>query len=164
MTTTASAKAPKRTLHLMDVENLCGGTQPRPEQVRRVRSAYNRQLPTGRDDLVFIAMSHFAAAAILLEWPDSAERRLQSGDDGADLALIEMLYDTLAITEVDRVVIASGDGIFAEHAARLQQKEIEVMVATAYGQLSRRLAFAARNSVDLLADDLSATSTMRKAA
>jgi len=48
-------------------------------------------------------------------------------------------------TRFDRVVIGSGDGIFAYEAARLQAAGVRVTVVTGRGALSRQLGFAVRD-------------------
>jgi hypothetical protein len=70
---------------------------------------------------------------------------VRSGPNGADLALLEVLEREEVEGRSSRVVIGSGDGIFAEAAARLQAGGVDVTVVTRAQSLSRRLRLAALN-------------------
>lgn len=61
------------------------------------------------------------------------------GPDAADLELIERIATDVPPT-VDRVVIASGDHIFADPARALRERGVQVEVHAAYGALSAERA------------------------
>ena len=50
---------------------------------------------------------------------------MRSGDDGADLALLELLSTPSTLKRFNKVVIASGDGIFFQSSQMLAKRGIE---------------------------------------
>jgi hypothetical protein len=74
-----------------------------------------------------------------------ARRVVRSGRDGADLALVQIVDTENVASRFERVVIGSGDGIFAEPAARLQSLGASVTVVSRRESLSRELSFAVRD-------------------
>jgi hypothetical protein len=137
--------ATDRILHLVDVENLTGGADFTQVEAAAVRQGYEAVAPTGIGDQVIIATSHHAAAAAWFAWPAEARRLVRSGTDGADLVLIAVLALERVEARFDRVVIGSGDGIFAFPAARLQAAGCQVTVITRGEALSLQLRLAVRD-------------------
>jgi hypothetical protein len=74
-----------------------------------------------------------------------ARRVVRSGRDGADLTLIQIVDTENVAARFGRVVIGSGDRIFAEPAARLQSLGASVTVVSRRESLSRELRFAVRD-------------------
>jgi uncharacterized LabA/DUF88 family protein len=70
---------------------------------------------------------------------------VRSGENGADLELLAILAQESVETRFDRVVIGSGDGIFALAAARLQAAGVNVTVVVRRGALSRSLRLSVRD-------------------
>jgi NYN domain len=134
-----------RVLHLVDVENLLGGPTFSADRAIRGRLAYEAVVPGGIVNQVVISTSHWAAPSAWIAWPESARRVVRSGPDGADLALLDVLSYESVERRFDRVVIGSGDGIFAFAAARLQAAGCGVTVATRPESLSRKLRLAVRD-------------------
>lgn len=134
-----------RVLHLIDVENLLGGTDFDLFDVIELENRYRQRIVVGDHDHIVIASCHRAAAAAWFGWPD-CRRLVRSGPSGADRALVDVIEREDVAPRFGAVVIASGDGIFAEPAARLQALGCRVSVAAPRpGTVSRRLAFAVRN-------------------
>lgn len=133
-----------RTLHLIDVENLIGGASFTMHEAEAVAQRYGPVAGLSPQDLVILASSHVAAPAAWFGWP-AGRRLLQSGPDGADLALIEVLMAENVNRRFSRVVIASGDGIFSGPSAWLQAMGCAITVVTRRDALSRRLALAVRD-------------------
>ena len=133
-----------RTLHLVDIENLMGGTAFTVEEVSLLADHYAPVAEHSPGDFTVLASSHFAAPAAWFGWPN-ARRLLQSGQDGADLALIDVMMGEDLHRRFGRVVVASGDGIFSAPCAWLQEVGCSVTVVTRRAALSRRLAFAVRD-------------------
>jgi hypothetical protein len=133
-----------RTLHLIDIENLIGSTGFKAGTVASVAHNYGCVAEIGSVDLVIVASGHFTALPAWCGWPN-VRRLVRSGPDGADLALIKVIETEDIPRRFDRVVIASGDGIFAEPAAWLQAHGCTVTVVTRSEALSRQLHFAARD-------------------
>lgn len=75
----------------------------------------------------------------------TARRLVRSGENGADLALLQVLEQESVAERYDRVVLGSGDGIFAYAAAGLQAVGVDVTVVSRSDALSRRLGFAVRD-------------------
>jgi hypothetical protein len=134
-----------RVLHLIDLENLVGSADFSREEAARVHRGYVQVAPSGAVDQMVLATSHHAAASAWFGWPATARRLVRSGQDGADLALLHVLASESVATRFDRVVIGSGDGIFAYEAARLQAAGVAVTVVTLHGALARQLGFAVRD-------------------
>jgi hypothetical protein len=133
-----------RSIHLIDIENLIGGTNFYEGDVAAVAERYRSLAGVGEDDLVVVASSHHTAPATWFGWPD-ARRLVRSGVDGADMALIEVIEKENLAMRFDRVVIASGDGIFAVPAAKLQQRGVKITIVSRPEFLSRALRLASRD-------------------
>jgi hypothetical protein len=139
---------PARTLHLVDIENLAGAPIPSLMQVMDVQDRYARNLSVGIDDLVVMASSHLGLVNTALGWPH-ARYRVRSGPDGADLALLDVIWHENVATRFSHVVIGSGDGTFVSAAQALTDRGVLVTVACRWGSLSPRLARAAHDVVFL---------------
>ena len=81
-------------------------------------------------------------------WPH-ARYRIRSGPNGADLALLDVLHYENIPARFTHVAIGSGDGVFAEEAARLGAAGVWVTVLSRRRSLSRRLELAAREVIFL---------------
>ena len=91
-----------------------------------------------------IATGATAAPVAFFDW-GRARRLLRRGVNGADLALLQVIESENLGRRFERVVIASGDGIFAEACANLQSTGCHVTVVTRPGALSTRLRLAVRD-------------------
>jgi hypothetical protein len=134
---------PERRLHLVDIENLAGASLPGLGEIRQVRALYTERLAFGTLDQVEIASSHLTLVNAALGWPH-AHYRVRSGPNGADLALLDVLHYESITARFTHVTIGSGDGAFAEQAARLAAAGVWVTVISRRRSLSRRLELAAR--------------------
>lgn len=137
--------AAPRMIHLVDAENLIGSPKFSVAHAREIRRAYAAIAPSGAVDMTVLATSHFAAAKAWIAWPAATRRLVRSGADGADLALLEVIGSESLHLRFDRVVIGSGDGIFALAASRLQQLGCPVTIISRRGGLSRQLRLAVRD-------------------
>jgi hypothetical protein len=133
-----------RRLHLVDVENLLGCARPTAEEARACRAEYNERAAVASGDLVIVACNHGAAVAVGLGWA-GARLLLRSGPDGADLALLGVIARECIEDRFTAVVVASGDGCFADAVARLGRLGLEVTVVSKAQALSRRLELAAKH-------------------
>lgn len=139
-----------RALHLVDIENLTGMRLPDPPAVHRERVALTGAVPFGAGDLVVVGSSHAAALASFEGWGPSTDGWggprfvWRSGRDGADLALLGVLEEDVT-ARFQHVVIASGDGIFADAASRLGAVGCAVTVVAREGGISWRLWTAVRD-------------------
>jgi hypothetical protein len=112
--------------------------------VAAAAGAYRPLAGVGGADLVVVSSSHHTAKATWFGW-GNARRVVRSGPDGADLALIEIIEKEDVVARFGRIVIASGDQIFAGPAAALQAAGVAVTVVSRPELLSRRLRFAVRD-------------------
>jgi hypothetical protein len=134
-----------RVLHLVDVENLVGSADFSIEDAARVHAAYERVAPVGSINQLILATSHRAAPSAWFGFPTGARRLVQSGPDGADLALLEVVQTESVAARFQHVVLGSGDGIFAFMVAGLQAKGCGVTVVSRQESLSRELRLAVRD-------------------
>jgi hypothetical protein len=142
----ARHRFPARRLHLIDIENLAGDSLPSPRQVRQALGLYAACLAFGAMDQVEVASSHLTLLSAALGWPH-ARYRVQSGPDGADLALLDVLRHENVAQRFTHVAIGSGDHLFAEEAARLAAQGVWVTVVSRRRSLSRQLELAAREVI-----------------
>ena len=144
----ARHRFPARRLHLVDIENLAGAALPSLSQVRETLGLYTGCLAFGAMDQVEVASSHLALLNAALGWP-RAHHRIRSGPDGADLALLDVLWHEDVARRFTHVAIGSGDHLFTEEAARLAAQGVWVTVVSRRRGLSPWLAQAAREVIIL---------------
>lgn len=140
-----------RTLHLVDVENLAGGSLCSLQGVVTTANDYLSLLPPTAGDLYVLATSCANAPAGYFGWPTSAQRLMRSGENGADLALLEAYTESEIASKFDRVIIGSGDGIFTDLAVHLTGLGCSVLIVSRPDSLSKRLRMAAHD-IALLPD------------
>lgn len=131
----------ERELHLIDVENLLGTPYYTAAAVCALRTTYDRVSETGSAAQQVIgtsASSNLLTAA--LAW-GGARPVFENGPDGADRALLAA-GEYAPEQRFGRIVIGSGDHVFATYAADLQRKGVEVTVVCRPESLSRVLRLA----------------------
>lgn len=133
---------PPRRLHLVDVENLIGSRRPDAIEVAACSWRYAELVkPAGMDQCV-VACNRGAVADVGYNWP-GVRYLWRSERNGADLALREVLLEENVAGRFGRVVLGSGDALFAEHVSRLGHDGVHVTVVANRWSLSRRLELAA---------------------
>lgn len=137
-----------RRLVLVDIENLAGGADLGPTSVTAWHDDLAASGLVRGGDQVVLAGSHHAMQVAAFAWPGQPLRKVRSGPDGADLALLDHLDDTV-VQRFDSVVIVSGDGIFTSAVAPLTSQGVIVTVAARTETLSARLRLAATHVVFL---------------
>ena len=115
-----------RTLHVIDIENLVGGTAVGAAAVGPALAAYRCTVAVRPDDHVELGSGPTLAVAAGLAWP-GARLRVDHGANGADRVLLDALTPDFIATHYDRVVIASGDHAFAPLAVALRSRRVAVM-------------------------------------
>ncbi len=134
-----SMKISNRQLHLIDIENETGKSNPTAAEIAQFRTFYCDRNNVPRDAHIVVAAS---SGATLLEasvgWP-GARTTFLNGRDGADLALIDVALDENVDKRYGTVVIASGDHIFAEAASTLIRLGVQVTFFARAISLSRFL-------------------------
>lgn len=142
-----------RELHLIDIENELGMGQVTAADIARFRSFYLNANNVPADAHIVVAAS---SSQNLLEaafgWPGARTVWLP-GHDGADRALLEIAYEENVEKRYDKVVIASGDHIFAEAAIALQDLGVKVKVFARAVFVSVILRAACREVMLYSADD-----------
>jgi hypothetical protein len=139
---------PPRTVHLIDVENLVGTGRPRAEDLAVVHEMYRTLDLIGADDHVIVSCNPFVAIDVGDEWAP-ARLRIGHGPSGADEQLVQVAAHERIEVRFERVVIASGDGIFTDVAVWLQQNGVPVTVVSRRDGLSLRLRMAATDVIYL---------------
>jgi hypothetical protein len=138
----------KRTLHLVDIENLCRDGFPDHDAAVSVLSSYTAAAELGSDDFGFASANRHLTKYLAYDLPDTLRWVPGgTGPDAAERALLEYADSSFVARRYDRVVIGSGDHAFADLANALVAAGREVVVVAVDGSLSRRLRSAASSVV-----------------
>lgn len=137
-----------RRMVLVDVENLVGGGVQTVESAAWTRMRVEQALGLEGDEHVVIGTSHFGAVSAKLAW-SQARVVMKSGQDGADLALEEVLLTENIAGRFETVVIVSGDGHFTNAVAMLARHGVHVTVAGWRGRVAAGLRLAASTTTYL---------------
>lgn len=132
-----------RRLVAVDIENVSGGALTRTEHAAAVRRCLESTVGCRDTDQTVIGTSHIGVMACGLGWKGS-RLVVRPGQDGADLALLDVLAGENIAARFDEVVIVSGDGIFAGNVALLGARGVDATVVSRREACSRRLRMAAR--------------------
>ncbi len=149
-------------LHLVDVENLLGTPWFTSHAVADLRRSYDAV--SGASNPAHYLVGTSAAQNLVeagLGW-GQGQLVFSKGKDGAERAMLAEV--TLATaSRYDRVVIGSGDGIFADLAASLQSVGIVVRVVSRQRSLSKALSLAVQDARFLPERNLGAGADASKA-
>lgn len=139
-----------RTFHAIDLENLLGDPTRRDRaHVAEAWERYTARVPIRRDDHIVVATGPSLAVTAWFALPSTVRRLVGYGLDGADNALIDAMDTDHIAARYGRVVIASGDHIFAPSARSLRLKGMQVWQVGGRGYTSDALASVASHRVDL---------------
>jgi hypothetical protein len=131
------------TLHLIDLDNLVGG----PSNEDLVEASLAELLEAASyepGDHVVIAAEATLAKTAFFGIPVPARKLVGRGPDGADTALISYLSPVHIEARYSRLVVASGDGGFADLVGRVQRIRSMVEVYGRPRAIARSLKRAAR--------------------
>jgi len=131
-----------RTLHLVDLENLVGGSKASPADVEAALCDYELVVRFGPDDHRVVACARGLAFPAKHRWAGSLVK-VSRGIDGADRLLLAEASPDYVFAHYDRVVIASGDHCFAPLVAELDRGGVAVSVVSRRNSLSHRLQLVA---------------------
>lgn len=132
----------RRTLRLLDMENLVGGKVETP-LVRTMWSEFVDAIETRYRDHSTVAVSRRNAATAFFALPSNIRRVIGSDQpDGADIALIESIDIDWTAEHYGQVVIGSGDHIFAAVASQLRGAGVHVVQVIGAGSCSTELYHA----------------------
>jgi hypothetical protein len=137
-----------RTVHLIDLENVVGCGHVTEWGAQQARSAYLASGVVALGDHVILAVSHHNLLAAGYGWPD-ARHVVRSGEDGADLALQEVMATENLQTRFGNCIVVTGDGGFAEAVAAMNRTGFPAGVIAPLGRLSAALKLAAAASREL---------------
>lgn len=156
----------RRTLHLIDADNLIG--DPCTTDRTRIRAAlegYRRASGYDRGDHVVVATgcNGLHVLEIRLAWPE-AQHRCRRGRDGADLELLDAAELAASSGRYDRVVIGSGDRVFMVAVQNLFAASIDVEIVTSHRRLAPALAALAHGRIRYMASQHEPALTVRPAA
>lgn len=131
-------------LHIIDVENLLGAPRFSRHEVADLRPVYDAV--SGASNPAHYLVGTSAAQSLVeagLGW-GQGQWVFSRGKDGAERAMLAEVTLATAI-RYERVVIGSGDGIFADLAASLQSMGVQVRVVSRRRSLSRALSMAVQD-------------------
>jgi hypothetical protein len=115
-----------------------------------VWQTYEREVRVDRDDQIVLAVAAPRAVEARLAIPRGVQLIAPPvGPDAADLALLGAWREDEVAERFERVVIASGDHIFAGFARRLRMLDVRVEQATSTGGCSAVLYRACSFHYDL---------------
>lgn len=129
-----------RTAHFIDIENMSESSILTEEAVQKVKREYFEAVKPGEHDIFIIGVSHFNLSAATFGWGAGvAQYVVQSGQDGADLALAEAACDSCVTNRFSRVCIASGDNLLAGIGEFLKGEGILVRFAARRNCVARQI-------------------------
>lgn len=141
-------RAPRRTLHIIDIENLCGTPQCTSDACRQMHHAYRSAVSLGEHDLFLLGADQGNSAAVF-GWPTGSQKVFGTGKDGADKALLEAALRYNLPRQVDHVVIGSGDHYFADAVRMWRSEGLAVTVVGLSGHISHTLYSATPRVITL---------------
>lgn len=138
----------RRTIHLVDLENVVGSSDLTESAVRQACLAYIRCGVVAAGDHVIVATSHRNLLAAGFGWPN-ARHLVRSGPDGADLALQEVMGRERLEQRFGACILLTGDGGFAHPVAALIGRGLRVEVIAPIGRMSAALKLAATTCYEM---------------
>ncbi|HET6561557.1 MAG TPA: NYN domain-containing protein [Marmoricola sp.] len=134
-----------RRLVLVDIENVVGGPCNTPDRTRWAHRRLRDAVGLGSTDHIVVGVDASGLESVCWDWP-RVRYVAGYGEDGADRALLDVLAEDVA-DRYEHVVLASGDGIFAEMVAALTAAGVRVTVVAHEVALSASLRLAASDVV-----------------
>jgi hypothetical protein len=131
-----------RTLHLVDIENLCGSGLPDAVEARTVLDEYLLAGKWQLGDLTVVACNYLLARELFYLLPAelSCQCRVgRRGQDGADRELLLAATSIDAPHRFERIVIGSGDRFFRPLIARCRAAGTRFELVLGRGGLSASL-------------------------
>jgi hypothetical protein len=148
MNTPPSPARPMRHLVLIDGENLARSASPSRADVLASVRAFDEVACCSPGTQIIVACAHRNAPTVSFGW-GSARHLWQSGPDGADRALLDVIANENVAGRYQMVTIGSGDGIFATAAAFLAGQGVHVRVVGPSGGIAVALQLACHEVIEL---------------
>lgn len=137
-----------RTIHLIDIENLCGEARPSKAQVEHARKRYLGVVGGENRDQFIVASSKGNLLNSSSGWP-KARYLARDGKDGADICLARVVVEEGVAERFDSVVMASGDHGLAPFVSQLARRGLDTTVVSLRDSLSRDMRMAAHKCIVL---------------
>ena len=128
-----------RTLHLVDLENLVGDPRAKGPIVRRTFDRYLARAGRREGDQMLVASNPWLIREVAFDLPVTCNVHAVHGHDGADTMLLSHAPPELVAKRYDRLVVGSGDGIFAARAHAAHDLGVDVLVVARDDGCSWRL-------------------------
>ena len=128
-----------RTLHLVDLENLVGDPRAEAEPALHTFGTYLELAHWEQGDHVILATNPWLMARIAFDLPVECSRHAVHGRDGADTMLLSLAPPEHVVKRYGRLVVGSGDGIFAARATTAHDGGVDVEVVARPDGCSSRL-------------------------
>lgn len=141
-----------RALHLVDIENLSGGPRATAGWFTTSLREFAAVAEVGETDQVVMAADRGVFARTAFGVDRRVRYRFGTGPDGADHALLDAAPTDWVVDRFDRLVVGSGDHIFADLVADVGRRGCDTVVVARPAQLAgrlRRAAAAVRELPDL---------------
>lgn len=136
-----------RRLVLVDIENVVGGAVHSADEAHWARQEVESMIGLQELDQVIVGTSHIGLFSAHAAWPNS-RLVVRSGENGADLALLEVMESENIHQRFEELVLISGDGIFTEEVSRLGGLGVHVTVVGHNDGVSKRLSMAASETLN----------------
>ena len=134
-------KVARRRIVLIDIENVVGGLAAVRDYVSWAKVVVGESVPVKPGDQVVIGVGPTGLLDLACAWK-GVRYVMRPGQNGADLALLDVLDENIA-DRFTEVVLVSGDGIFTHAIASLASRGVKTTVVAHANGLSRRLELAA---------------------
>lgn len=131
-----------RRLVVVDLENVAGGALVTKAMAEWARAVVEATLHVADGEQVVVGTSHIGMFNARDAWP-GARLKIRSGQNGADLELLDVLETEHVEERFDEILLASGDGVFTDVVAHLGRCGVKVTVAAWPTSMSARLRLAA---------------------
>ncbi len=128
-----------RTLHLVDLENLAGDPRVDTDTALLVFGDYLDAAQWRPGDHVIVASNPGLIGRVMYDLPVPANVHAMPGRDGADTKLLACAPPELVVKRYGRLVVGSGDGIFARRATTARDGGVDVEVVARPDGCSTRL-------------------------
>ena len=140
----------RRSLHLVDIENLVCGCYAPSQMVLQQYRTYLEVAAWQHQDQVVVASSRLVGQAVTFgihATVPCSYTLVRPGPDAADRVLIDT--GRYMIARVGRLVVGSGDGLFTDLADQAREAGLRVKVVGVDGHISAALTGAADSAVAL---------------
>ena len=136
---TTSPITSRRSLHLVDLENLVGDPRAGAAVALDTFDAYLDAAHWSAGDHLIVACNPWLMTKIAFDLPTACSKHAAHGRDGADTMLLSLAPPELVVKRYGRLVVGSGDGIFAGRAIIVRERGVHVDVVARPDGCSTRL-------------------------